>query len=921
MISTRMWISPQGRSLLCSLLCVLILAVLATAPAAAHSSPRSVLVLHSYHQGFAWTDEVTAGIGEVLVPNETLDIPVEFMDTKRHHDDAYFRDIFSFYQAKYAATPPDLILADEEDAYSFLLQHHDDLFPGVPVIFIGVNYLPGTEQPPRPDFTGVLEDYQINRTIDLALSLHPQTENLVIINDNVTSAGVANQKILEPVLPAYRERLTTRFISNVTLQELEDQVAGLEEESIVLLLTFNQDREGRMVSYDESIAAVAANCSVPIYGVWDFYLGKGIVGGMMTTGEGQGRIAGHMAEEILAGGNVTDIPVTIARPDAGIFDYRQLQRFGIDPADLPAGSVILNQPSGTMELPREVVLGTALLCVGLFFIVLVLFISNRRIDAARERLRISEERFRSVFDLPLIGIAIIAPGGRMMKVNEKLCSILGFTPDEAMKKTWRDFTVPEDFPGEETRVAAIYQGEDESFSHEKRLKRKDGQVIAIEEAVAVVRQPDGSAGYFVVVMSDITRRKQVEEELHQHQMHLEEQVMRRTVDLETAVTRLITEVQERSRTETLLAAEKERLGITLRSIADGVITTDATGLVLMMNPVAEDLTGWRQEEAVGLPLARVFVTSDEPGQTGVPSTSSAVRNSNHPSRLWGRRLLSADGTEHTIAASSAEVPGPEGDRGGSILVFRDITSLRKMEEDLLQNQKIESLGVLAGGIAHDFNNILTIIIGHLELAEMNLADDDPVALQLNKATRAIFRARGLTTQLLTFAKGGAPVRAVTYLSDMIEETADFALRGSKSRAIVRLPASLPAVDVDLGQIGQVVGNLVMNADQAMPAGGTVTISGEAVALAEGTFTLPAGEYVAISVEDTGIGISPDLMGKIFDPYYTTHSVGRGLGLSSSLSIIRNHGGSIEVHSVIGKGSTFTFYLPVTRKGSPASDMT
>jgi signal transduction histidine kinase len=154
---------------------------------------------------------------------------------------------------------------------------------------------------------------------------------------------------------------------------------------------------------------------------------------------------------------------------------------------------------------------------------------------------------------------------------------------------------------------------------------------------------------------------------------------------------------------------------------------------------------------------------------------------------------------------------------------------------------------------------------------------------------------------------------------MIEETVTFTLRGSKSRALFRLSTSLPAVDVDLDQISQVVSNLVMNADQAMPAGGTMIITGEVVTLAKGTLSLPSGEYVAISVKDTGIGIPSELMGKIFDPYYSTHSVGRGLGLSSSLSIIRNHGGGIEVHSVIGEGSTFTFYLPVTCSRSPGTD--
>lgn len=914
-----MRITPLGRYLLCILCCVLALSILAPPGIAAPQPHHTMLVLHSYHLGFAWTDEVTQGIGEVLVPNETLDIPVEFMDTKRRHDPAYLQQLFELYKNKYADSPPDLVLADEEDAYTFLLQHHDQLFPAVPVVFIGVNYVAGIAQPPHPDFTGVLEDYQLNRTIDLALRLYPGTEELVIINDNVTSAGVANQRILEPVLPEYAKKVNVRFISNVTLGELGESVASLRSGSVVLLLTFNQDRTGRAVSYDESIAAIRENCSVPVYGVWDFYLGKGIVGGMMTTGEIQGRIAGQMAQDILNGRNISDIPVVVSHPDVGIFDYLELKRFGIDQADLPAGSLVINQPRSTIELPNSAVMGIVLLCIGLLFGVLVLIISNRRIHAAQQRLRISEERFRSVFDLHLIGIAIIAPGGTMMMANEKLCSILGFTHDEVMNKTWRMLSVSEDLPDEEARVEAMYQGQEESYSCEKRLVRQDGQVIPIEEAVAVVKRPDRSVDYFVVVMSDITRRKEVEEELHLHQQHLEEQVKKRTADLEIAITSLTNEVQERSRAEALLAAEKERLAITLRSIADGVVTTDATGLVRMMNPVAEELTGWQQEDAVGLPLAQVFVTGDELVPEKERGSSGTGLTSSPPSRLWGSRLLSADGIEHMIAASSAPVPGHDGEQGGSIIVFQDITSLRKMEEELLRNQKMESLGVLAGGIAHDFNNILTIVIGHLELAEMDLTDDDPVAFQLEKATQALFRARRLTTQLLTFAQGGAPVRAASYLSDMIQETVDFTLRGSKSKAVFQLSESLPAVDVDLGQISQVISNLVMNADQAMPAGGTVIISGEVTSLAEGTLALPPGEYVALAVADAGKGIPPDMLGKIFDPYYTTHSVGRGLGLSSSLSIIRNHGGGIVVRSAVGTGSTFTIYLPVAGRGASRTD--
>jgi CheY-like chemotaxis protein len=234
-----------------------------------------------------------------------------------------------------------------------------------------------------------------------------------------------------------------------------------------------------------------------------------------------------------------------------------------------------------------------------------------------------------------------------------------------------------------------------------------------------------------------------------------------------------------------------------------------------------------------------------------------------------------------------------------------------MEVELQKAQKLESLGVLAGGIAHDFNNLLTGIFGFIDLARM--ASKDPrVSGYLETTLSSINRARALTMQLLTFAKGGAPVRKITPLVQVIKEAAQFALSGSNISCKFFLAENLWLCNVDKNQIGQVVDNIVINAQQAMPNGGEIQITAENVSLGEKEHCLLSkGAYVIISIKDSGIGMHKDVMPRIFDPFYTTKMKGHGLGLATCYSIVNRHGGCIDVESELGKGSIFHVYLPAS----------
>lgn len=258
------------------------------------------------------------------------------------------------------------------------------------------------------------------------------------------------------------------------------------------------------------------------------------------------------------------------------------------------------------------------------------------------------------------------------------------------------------------------------------------------------------------------------------------------------------------------------------------------------------------------------------------------------------------------------------DESGKVLMvaehIRDITERRKMEGELLKAQKLESLGVLAGGIAHDFNNLLMAILGNISLAKM-FADPETKAFErLADAEKACERATALTQQLLTFSKGGAPVKKTASIVQIITDSAGFMLRGSNVRCEFDLQKDLWSVDVDEGQMSQVINNLIINADQAMPEGGIISVSAKNVTLDGSQIpSLKDGRFICISIRDQGVGIPQEYLVKIFDPYFTTKQSGSGLGLATVYAIVKNHEGHLEVESVEGAGTVFRLYLPASEK--------
>ncbi len=350
--------------------------------------------------------------------------------------------------------------------------------------------------------------------------------------------------------------------------------------------------------------------------------------------------------------------------------------------------------------------------------------------------------------------------------------------------------------------------------------------------------------------------------------------------------------------------------------SDMILILNEAGDVMYQSPSIKRILGYTMEELDGRQITEFIYFEDL--EKFYDSFTRFLQNPLYAPPLE-LRVFHKDGTLRNIEAKAKNFSRHPSIRG-VITNCRDITDRKKIELELHKVQKLESLGILAGGIAHDFNNILTSIIGNIALIKMDIDPGSEIFDALADAEKASYRARDLTQQLLTFSKGGSPVRKITSIGPLLEETASFTLHGCQIRCDVHVPPDLWLVDIDEGQVSQVMNNLLINAIQAMSESGSIEIEAANIRIEDTQHPLlPQGEYVRISVSDQGTGIPASLLTKIFDPYFTTKRDGSGLGLSTAYSIIKNHGGSIEVESELGIGSCFHVYIPRSTGTSPPQD--
>ncbi|HRU43873.1 MAG TPA: ABC transporter substrate binding protein, partial [Spirochaetota bacterium] len=840
-----------------------------------YDKEKYILILHSYNLGLEWTRSINDGILKYFEKNSNIYFQIEFMDTKILSNEDYFLKLAEMYKLKFKNIKFDAILSTDDDAFDFLLKYSKELFGETPIVFCGVNYFSDERIKNFSNITGVVESFDILATLENALRICPDTKNIYVISDQ-TSTGIYNLQLLEKVYPYFDEKYKFTILSDYSMKELLAEVQKISaDDSVVLALGLNRDKNGQIFSFRESITMIRKKCKAPIYGVWDFYLGWGIVGGVITSGESQGRLAADMVNRILKGENVKNIKVVKKSQNRLIFDYRELMAHKIPLERAPLESVLINQPySFFLEHKNYIVSVTSIVLVFTIIIAFLTFNILRRRAVELELIQ-SEERYKTLIETMNEGFMVRNAYDIFSFVNKKFCNMLGFPREEILgSKTSKflDENNRDKFGDEMTRRLDGIES-----SYELQWRNRSGKNIPTIMSPKPMYDFKGKyMGSFAVV----------------------------------------TEITELKETERKLADEKERLFVTLSSIADGVITVDKEDNITLMNKVAEELTGWKSGEWIGKKLFEVLILhilSDNKNR--IVSNYDFFINKAGDSSLREYALTSKDGYERIIEVKASNITDNYSIVVGIVIVFRDVTEKRRLENELIKNQKIESIGVLAGGIAHDFNNILGGIMGNIYLARLMLSEylisKDLLEL-LEDIEKACERAKKLTIQLLTFSSGGRPIKKLGSIKNLLIETVNFALTGSRVDCEYRIDDEVYDVEMDEGQIQQVINNLVINGVQSMPEGGKIEVACSNVDIgADDASFVKEGRYVKISVKDNGVGISSENMKKIFDPYFTTKNLGWGLGLTASYSIIQKHNGYLTVDSKINSGSVFTFYLPAS----------
>ncbi|HEY9159653.1 MAG TPA: PAS domain S-box protein [Desulfomonilia bacterium] len=497
------------------------------------------------------------------------------------------------------------------------------------------------------------------------------------------------------------------------------------------------------------------------------------------------------------------------------------------------------------------------------------------LETSKKTLEESEEKYRNLVEFASDGI-IINQDQTIKYANPRMSEISGYSLDEILESNYIDFIHPDDIVKTREQYSTRLNVGDTSSILETSIRHKNGYKIPVEATARITIYNGKPAG--IVIIRDISDKKRAQE---------------------------------------MLASEKERLLVTLRSIGDGVITTDINMKIKIMNRIAEKLTGWKQDEAFDRNLFEVFPLIKEKTRERCDQPLSKIIMKGIIIELVSQTILvSRDGTEYFVAVTGAPIRTKEGESLGLVVVFRDITERRKIEEELSKIQRFDTMGILVSGIVHDFSNILTCIIGNIALAKEYSSTNDKLLECINETEKASIKAKELIRQLQALFRSSYPEKVRMSVMKIIRDSTAFVLRGSNVKYTINFAPDLWLADIDPGQISQVIYNIVLNAKQAMPEGGILTISAENTEIGEErNLPLANGNYIKIKISDTGVGIPEEIITRIFDPFFTTNLSGSGLGLDSVKSIISKHQGLVTVDSKPGSYTTFEIFLPASRDQS------
>jgi len=798
MSSPRRHLFPEGIAV--ALIMIGVLLSLTDSPLHAAAAVPRILVINSYNPGYDWAEDEMKGVRDGLSKAiSRTELFVEYLDTKKFHTKKHFSQLADLLETKYAGRPLDVIIAMDNAALEFASLYRERISPGTPLVFCGVNGFLPSMIAGQSRITGVAENHDSVGTLGLALQLHPEVRDVVVIHD-YTDTGLAIRRELEKTARLY-PAVKLQFMEEMPLEETVKKLREIPPGHLVLLLSYTVEKGGRTFNHSEAARLVSSASPVPVYSVYAAQLGGGVVGGRMMEGQIQGQKAAELAVRIIGGELPETLPVITGNLSRPMFDYRVLKRFGVHTAKLPADAVVINKPLSTFAVNKTAVwmgsLFTLFCAAGLVF--LTLNICKRRRVEELLRLKIDEYQ----------------------------------------------------------------ESREELQSTEEML------------------------------------RAQVEEYmLSQDELQATEEMLR--VQLE---------VVEESSQKFKAVFEHSPVTVALTSLPEGTFSE--------VNQAFIDMFGYSRDEAIGKTTVELGVWLCD----SVRSHFLQLLREDRYVHNFEAEMRRKDGEEFTVLFSGVRL-----DIAGKPCVLSavmEITEQKRLQNQLLQSQKMDVVGQLAGGIAHDFNNMLAGIMAASELLKRRLPGDERNGKLVDTIIEATTRSADLARELLTFSRKGSAVSQPIHINDTIAAVMSLLERtlDKQIKLTCRLGDVNPVIMGDQTHLQNALLNLAVNARDAMPQGGTLSVATTARTLDDSAcrsldVSIAPGRYLEITVSDTGVGMTKEIMGHIFEPFFTTKAVGKGtgLGLAAVYGTVRNHHGGLYVKSEPGAGSVFKMYLPMMEEG-------
>lgn len=973
---------------------------------------RNVLIVHSAHKGYGWTDAVMRGIADTLdaAALET-EVWIEYLDRRRARDQSYLNEEVNLLRKKLGNQQFEAVVATGNEAFEFLLEHRAELFPGVPLAFCGVNGLHPEAFADSRDITGVIERNEFAATIELALGLHPNAREVVII-----APDSANMRFVENLSGRVGSSTRVRYIREMHLFDIEAQLSGLDENSILLPIGEPLTADGRFLPLDRFVRRLSAIGGAPVYAVWGFALGEGIVGGKLADGYRQGRQAAQMVLSVLREGTIP--PLVIAESHYG-FDHIVLERFAIDEAVLPAGSVVINQPQSFYRLHWKLIWGVLGAFAAMAAFIGLLVRTNILRTRAEATLKERERLFRDTTEVASDWIWETDEQLRFSYLSERFPVLTGIPADQVLgRRRWdvsaetadarkwrehretleahrsfRDFVYRtrslgpqgeeryfkingkpvndaqgrfQGYRGTGTDVTEQVRAESSLRESQRMLATLMGNLpgmayrcrgdpewtpefLSSGSARLTGYTPEefyGIQGLSYTGLIDAEDRygvwREVQDAVAAHR-HYQVSYRIRTASGEKkwvweqgcgvysetgelqSYEGFITDITDRKRTERELRRMRAFLINIIDSMPSVLIGVDGAGQVTQWNRGAEQATGISRLNAMGEPFVQVCPSLS----TQSERVQKAIRRRE---ALQAERIARDD--EHGGGYVDVMVYPLMDDEEGAVIRVDDVSDRVRMEQMIVQTEKMLSIGGLAAGMAHEINNPLSAILQGTQNVLRRLSPDlsanlkvaDEFNLDLD-AVDAYLRQRGVRGFLEGIHESGT--RASRIVGDMLE----FSRRGGTELAQVRVDEmidtvlrlvanagydferveirrefdpALQDIPCDRTEIEQVLLNLIMNAVHAM-----LHDSEPPYRLI--LRTRRDGDEARIEIEDNGPGMDEETRRSVFEPFFTTKLPGEGTGLGLSVSyfiVTEQHRGRLSVESMPGRGARFVMRLPI-----------